>query len=242
MIVRTLQSAEPIMLFGCDARLLVKTTDNVGHVLIDTKIGAGTVGVIEDDYLATFDAHAHYCIDGRGACTINGNDYRIAPGTLVATSTVHNVSIRADSDLRIASVFGWNSETQSIVVRGLGEIRGTERDVFWGNGWSRRLLVRKDGMGFALCITTGNPDTDSRMQYRNNHESCYYLSGTGEYEWETGKYPIETGLEQATVFIMNQHDTHHMRVKNESVCISIFVPPIEGTERHDFSKTEASCY
>lgn len=43
--------------------------------------------------------------------------------------------------------------------------------MFWGNGQSRRLLVRKDGLGFALCITFGNANTDSPLQYRNHFES-----------------------------------------------------------------------
>jgi hypothetical protein len=145
--------------------------------------------------------------------------------------------------MRVAAIFCYTGiKHVPTTQRSLAKIHGTDRDVFWGNGQSKRMLVKRDGLGFAFCVTVGNPDTDSLLEYRNNLESCYYISGTGEYDWGSGKHPILTDKGQATVFIMNNHDTHHMRINQESVCLSIFTPPIEGNESHDFSSGRPSSY
>jgi hypothetical protein len=243
MIVRTLEEAEMVTLFGSfNARLLVNSSDRVGHILIDTKISAGKFKTIEHEYLSLYGTQAHYCIDGEGIGSINGINYHIRSGTLIATSLQNYISIKSETNMHIASIFCLNSNTSVTIVRNIEAIYSTERDVFWGNGRSRRLLIRKDGMGFALCITLGYSGTDSFIQYHNHFESCYYISGTGEYEWESGKHPINTSKGQSTVFIMDQHDKHYMRVKEESICLSIFTPPIEGYECHDFSNGDASFY
>ena len=66
----------------------------------------------------------------------------------------------------------------------------------------------------------------------------YYVAGTGEYNWEDGKnrHPILTDGSDGTVMIMNYHDKHHMVITEKpSICLSIFYPPIEGNEKHDFN-------
>ena len=40
-----------------------------------------------------------------------------------------------------------------MIVRSFEEIAGSDRDVAWGNGQSRRLLLATDGMGFAVADT-----------------------------------------------------------------------------------------
>lgn len=114
--------------------------------------------------------------------------------------------------------------------------------MFWGAGSSKRLLVKRDGLGFAFCVTNGHADNDSPLEYRNHLESCYYIEGTGEYVWQDGSRPILTEDEEATVFVMNLHDAHRMVIRDESVCLSIFTPAIEGTQAHDFTRAATSSY
>ncbi len=243
MIIRTLQEAEKVTLFGnTNARILVKSSDDVGHILIDVKINAGKATTIENEYLSSYRTHGYYCIDGEGIGLINNKNYLIKSHTLIVTSTQNSITIKPKTDMRIVSILCVNANTSDTIIRSLEEINGTERDVAWGNGRSRRFLIQKDGMGFTLCNTTGNGNTNSYIQYRNHFESCYYLSGTGMYEWDSGKHSIDTGEKQSTVFIMNEHDRHYMRIKKESVCLSIFTPPIKGDERHNFSHGKVSSY
>ena len=242
MIVRTLVNCDISTVFNKKAKILVHPSDGVGHMLFETTLSTEKTHRIESSYLTSFGTQAYYCIDGQGVVTFGQTDHALKPGTVIAANTREGVSITPTSKMRMAVIFRVETPEADVVVRNLDEIYGTERDVYWGNGRSRRLLIRGDKMGFALCITQGNSHTDSLIQYRNHFESCYYISGSGEYEWVDGKHPIQTEQGQATVFIMDKHDTHHMRIREESICLSIFTPPIEGTERHDFSNGRASSY
>ncbi len=126
-----------------------------------------------------------------------------------------------------------------MIVRTLQEIAGTERDVNWGNGQSRRFLVEKDGMGFAFMETLILAGTDTFIQYRNHLEACYCIEGEGEIEDAAGrKYPIRRG----TLYALDQHDAHHLRASTDLRLISVFNPPIRGDERHDLGGSETSSY
>ena len=243
MIVRTYKSSDSVMVFQTSvSREIIRAADKVGHVLYDTTIRAGTSDSVFDIYAESFDSQAHYCLAGEGAAIVDGREYPVRAGTLVAASRRGNIVLKARTDMRICTILGDQAATRNVIVRSIDDIVGTERDVFWGNGRSRRLLVKDDGLGFALCVTLGNPNTDSALQYRNHFESCYYISGSGEYVWESGSHPIDTDKSFSTVFIMDQNDAHRMVVRDESVCLSIFTPPIEGHEKHDLSGQAASSY
>jgi hypothetical protein len=244
MIVRNFKDSPRITLFGdSNARHLIHKNDAMGHWLIEARPSANSTNTIEEEFLISSDVQAYYCIEGDGVISVSGVDYPVKPNTLLATGSEKPVAISTHSDMRIAAIFCKNGVRNApVIVRKLEQVNATERDVFWGNGQSKRLLVKRDGLEFAFCVTFGNAGTDSLLQYRNNLESCYYISGSGEYEWESGKHPILTEDGQATVFIMNQYDTHNMRVNKSSICLSIFTPPIEGDESHDFSSGKPSSY
>ncbi|WP_420347622.1 ectoine synthase [Pelagibius sp.] len=126
-----------------------------------------------------------------------------------------------------------------MIVRTLREIAGTERDVNWGNGQSRRFLLEADGMGFAFTETLILAGTDIFIQYRNHLEACYCIEGEGEIKNESGDtYPITTG----TLYALDKHDPHYLRAWTDMRLISVFNPPIKGDERHNLSGGEMSSY
>lgn len=247
VIVRTFKAAgdAPVFRYAV-SREVVARTDQVGHALYDTTLAAGAADTVTRDAAGEFPAQAHFCLSGTGMVTVDGRSERASPGTLVAARAGAEVSFLAESEMRICTVFGGEGPEEAIradpLIRHVDEFIGTARDVFWGNGQSRRLLVKADGFGFALCQTLGNANTDSPLQYRHHFESCYYVSGSGEYVWESGSHPIDTNGARATAFIMNRNDAHRMVVHDPSICLSIFSPPIEGTEAHDFSGKRPSSY
>lgn len=247
MIVRTLSSAGAERLFrDTMSREIVSRTDQVGHAVFDTQFAAGDADTLARDAAGEFPAQAHYCLSGEGIATIGGRTVTLVPDMLIAARAATPFSVRARSELRLCTIFGGTGPEEDLpvdpLVRRVADMLGTPRDVFWGNGQSRRLLVRSDGFGFALCQTLGNPDTDSPLQYRNHFESCYYVRGTGEYVWDGGRHPIDTNGAGGTVFVMNRNDAHRMVVRDAAVCLSVFSPAIEGHEAHDFSKGAASSY
>jgi L-ectoine synthase len=120
-----------------------------------------------------------------------------------------------------------------VIVRTLSEIEGTERDVR-GSGWrSRRLLVRDDGMGFSLGDTTVAAGTELRLQYRHHLEACYCLEGEAEIEeLDTGRRHV---IRPGSLYALDRHDAHVVRVRRDLRLTCIFNPALSGRETHDAS-------
>ena len=125
-----------------------------------------------------------------------------------------------------------------MIVRKLDELVGTERDVAWGNGQSRRFLLEHDGMGYSLTDTIINAGTESRLSYENHLEACYCISGRGEVECGGSVYPIEPG----TMYALDAHDEHVLRAFETLRLVCVFSPALRGPERHDLSQRRASRY
>ena len=119
-----------------------------------------------------------------------------------------------------------------MIIRSIQQIAGTSRDVNWGNGQSRRLLLKEDGLGFALAETLVLAGTESVQQYRQHLEACYCISGEGEIEDEDGN---RHALSPGVLYALDKHDKHRLRAHTDMRLISVFNPPIEGHERHDSS-------
>jgi L-ectoine synthase len=126
-----------------------------------------------------------------------------------------------------------------MIVRSVDEIAATARDVSWGNGQSRRLLLKSDGMGFAVAETLVLAGTESLLEYKNHLEACYCISGDGEVEDMAGnRHTIKPGV----IYALDKHDKHYLRARNDMRLISVFNPPIEGQERHTLKENGSSSY
>jgi len=128
-----------------------------------------------------------------------------------------------------------------VFVRSLKDVEPTERFVNWGNGTSHRLLTAVDQMGFTVCHTVVLAGTESLLEYRNHLEACYCIGGEGEVEDMNGNiYPIAVG----DIYVLNKNDKHYLRGgKNTNlVLVSVFNPPLQGTERHSLDSSNGSAY
>lgn len=117
------------------------------------------------------------------------------------------------------------------VIR-LQDILGTENDIDGGNWVSRRLLLKKDGMGFSLHDTVIKAGTETHIWYQNHLEAVYCIEGDGEVETiSDGKvYQIRPG----TVYSLDRHDEHLLRGgKVDMRVVCVFNPPLTGREVHD---------
>jgi len=118
-----------------------------------------------------------------------------------------------------------------MIVRKLTDIIGTDRDVDDGNWVSRRLLLRKDGMGFSMHETILRAGTETYMWYKHHLEAVYCIDGEGEVE------DLATGtihrLEPGTLYALDEHDKHIVRAKTDIRTICVFYPPLSGREVHD---------
>ena len=126
-------------------------------------------------------------------------------------------------------------------VRSLNDVEKTDYFVDWGNGTSHRMLTEADGMGFTVCHTVVKKGSESLLEYRNHLEACYCIGGEGEVEDMNGNvYPIKVG----DIYVLNQHDKHYLRGGKDTdlSLVSVFNPPLKGTERHNLKGDGSSAY
>ncbi|MDW3215958.1 MAG: ectoine synthase [Ilumatobacteraceae bacterium] len=118
-----------------------------------------------------------------------------------------------------------------MIVRTLGELEDTELDVRADTWKSRRLLLAKDAMGFSLHDTVLYAGTETEMHYQNHLEAVYCIEGHAEITVaDTGEVHE---LRPGTVYALDEHDRHALRVFEDFRCVCVFNPPVTGREVHD---------
>ena len=116
------------------------------------------------------------------------------------------------------------------------DVINTERHVECPKGGftSTRVVVASDNMGFSVNKTVIPRNGWQHWHYKEHLEACYCVAGRG---WLKNRETNETFLiEPNTVYMLDKHDNHEFRAEtNIVVLISIFNPPLKGTELHDES-------
>lgn len=126
-------------------------------------------------------------------------------------------------------------------IRSLNDVEGSEHYVNWGNGTSHRLLTLADKMGFTVCHTVVTRGTESLLEYKNHLEACYCIGGEGEVETMAGeRFRIVPG----TIYVLDEHDKHFLRASEDKdlILVSVFNPPLKGTETHNLNNGDSSAY
>lgn len=120
-----------------------------------------------------------------------------------------------------------------MIVRVLQRAEDTDRRVVTTNWESTRLLLKADGMGFSLHVTTIYPGTATRMWYQHHVEAVLCIDGEGEIE------DLESGqvhrLSPGTMYALDRHDRHVLRAMTRMRMVCVFNPPLNGKEVHDES-------
>ncbi|SMG57539.1 ectoine synthase [Paenibacillus aquistagni] len=117
-----------------------------------------------------------------------------------------------------------------MIVKHLDHIVNTEDDIDTSTWNSRRLLLKKDGMGFSMHDTLIKAGTETSIWYRNHVEAVYCVEGEGEIEVVDGEtYPIRPG----TLYALDGHEKHLLRAKSQMRMVCVFNPPLTGREVHD---------
>lgn len=116
-------------------------------------------------------------------------------------------------------------------IRKLDEVRASDANVVT-DGWeSARLLLKRDGMGFSLHVTTLYAGKELRMHYQHHLEAVYVVSGTGSIE-DLGQGQTHQ-LAPGTLYALDNHDRHVVRPTTDMVTVCVFNPPVTGREVHD---------
>lgn len=125
-----------------------------------------------------------------------------------------------------------------MIIRTLKEITNSEKNVEWGNGLSRRFLVKKDNMGFSLTDTTVLAGKTSHLEYKNHLEACYCIEGEGEVVVNDARYKIVPG----TMYALDKHEPHLLIANTDMRLICVFNPPLNGEENHKLQNNNSSSY
>lgn len=110
------------------------------------------------------------------------------------------------------------------------EIVNSSRDIK-GNGFtSLRYLLEKDGMGFSLHKTIIPKGGPYFWHYKNHLEACFCIEGIGKLtDLKTGKIYL---IDSNTTYVLDKNDPHTFEAITNVVLISIFNPPVKGSEVH----------
>ncbi|MBR8653423.1 ectoine synthase [Achromobacter sp. Marseille-Q0513] len=120
------------------------------------------------------------------------------------------------------------------------DLTDTERHAR-GPGWeSRRMIVKRDGIGYSVHETRVFEGAELHLHYKHHYEANYCMEGEGEVlDVATGeRHPIRPG----TLYALNLNDQHVLRAtKGDLRLVCVFNPPLSGTETHraDGSYAEA---
>ncbi|MCM3714378.1 ectoine synthase [Halalkalibacter oceani] len=116
-------------------------------------------------------------------------------------------------------------------VVALKDIIGTDQEVKADNWTSRRLLLKKDGMGYSVHDTIIKAGTETHIWYQNHLEAVYCIEGEGEVVTlkDNKVWPIK----KDEIYALDQHDEHLLRAKTDMRMVCVFNPPITGAETHD---------
>lgn len=118
-----------------------------------------------------------------------------------------------------------------MIVRKIGEVVGTSRDVETATWRSCRLLVSRDGLGFSMHDTVIKAGTLTTIHYRHHLEAVYCIAGEGEVELLPAGPTHEIG--PGTLYALDQHERHVLRARSDMRMICVFNPPLRGDEVHD---------
>lgn len=125
-----------------------------------------------------------------------------------------------------------------MLFRRLEDVIGTERDVDWVNGTSRRLVVAGDGLGYALTDTYVRPGTETRLRFDNHFEACYCVEGSGTVTTAERTWEVAPG----TVYSAAKGEEHTLSSSGGMRLICVFNPPLRGDESHSSDPSQPSGY
>lgn len=117
------------------------------------------------------------------------------------------------------------------IVR-IADLTATEREVRCpNNGFtSFRALLASDGMGFSIHKTVIPKGPPQHWHYTHHLEACYCIAGRGVLtNLETGD---RHSIVPETIYVLDKHDDHTFEALEDVVLISVFNPPVTGTEVH----------
>jgi L-ectoine synthase len=118
-----------------------------------------------------------------------------------------------------------------MIVKTFEDVLGTIGEAHGEKWHSMRLLHAEDGMGVTLTDSILEVGFEMTLWQKNHLEACYCLEGRGTVE-ELGTGKVHD-IRPGTLYAMDSHDRHRIRITERVRLICTFVPALTGHERHD---------
>jgi L-ectoine synthase len=105
------------------------------------------------------------------------------------------------------------------------------KGVRFTGGTSHRVVLKSDGLGFAMMKTVIKKGGGYLWHYKNHQEACYCVSGKGQVRDLTTNETHE--IYPGVTYMVDNHQPHIFTAFTSVVLISVFNPPLIGNETHD---------
>ena len=131
-----------------------------------------------------------------------------------------------------ASVPIEKTDRRMFVKRG-SDLRKAGQEMVVANGQARtlRMLTKADGLGFGFSDVHFDKGAEAQLWYKHHWEANHILSGTGEVtDLTTGE---SWALGPGIAYNVGPKDRHVVKANSDLHYISVFCPPLIGTEQHD---------
>ncbi len=201
---------------------------------------------------------ANYVRQGTGTLTnrTTGETWKLEPGVLycVGPTDKHHIHNTGGEGMRIISVFnpplsgkeshdadGSYTPGATAAPKGqpamfvktwaMAEAAGHARERAGGASRFAKLLTSAEGLGFALSDVRFQAGREADLWYRNHWEANIVLAGTVEITDATSGKVHTVGADG--VYCVGPDDKHHLKAVTDVHLLSIFNPPLAGTEVHD---------
>ncbi len=118
-------------------------------------------------------------------------------------------------------------------VKTLTELKKNGEEVVHCDGRLRaiRFLTKLDGMGFSVSDVRCSAGLDEVLWYKHHWEANYVVEGSGTLEELSSGQVWQ--LKPGDVYTVGPKDRHRVRVEQDLQAVSIFNPPLTGTEGYD---------
>jgi L-ectoine synthase len=198
---------------------------------------------------------ANFILSGRGSVTdlTSGQSWPLEPGVLYVVGPNDRHRINLTEDTHLVSVFcpplrgderhdvdgaypasGPVPETdRRMFVKRADQMRAAGKEMTVANGQARtlRMLTKADGLGFGLSDVHFAAGAEATLWYKHHWEANHIISGTGVVsDLTTGQsWKLEPGVS----YNVGPKDRHRLRADTDMHLISVFCPPLAGSEQHD---------
>jgi L-ectoine synthase len=237
---------------------LLSKADGLGFSVHDVRSAAGSEEVL------WYKNHweSNYVIAGEGSVEeiSSGRIWPLGPGTIYAVGPQDRHRFRADSEVHLISIFNPPLDGReaydedgsyeatgeppgrrgTMFVKRVDELRAAGRELLVAGGSARsvRVLLQEDGVGLTLCDVNFAAGNEATLWYKNHWEANLILDGRGQVSDLTSNE--RWVLLPGTIYTVGPEDRHRVAAESDIHLLSVFNPPLEGSEQHDADGTLAA--